>query len=196
MWAINAALAFVTFKPDAADGLWETAIRDMPLSRWMYYPSLVIGSTRHIRKLRTQSQDGGDLQSLLAAAPLAERAYAALTHRSIKGSHLETSREAVGLLIEIANLQHAAATDSFISLDIPEATKLMELSVVNAAANRKEVDLFAKALTFLAQHYSTCGDREKAKDTSIQALSECAQLPKQEPEMVRLLLAIFEANKD
>ena len=196
IWAINSAIAFSKFTPDAVDGLWETAIREMPLSRWMHYPSLAIGCREYLRKLRTNHQENGNLQSLLAAAPLAERAYAALTQRVVKGSEFETSSEAISLLIEIGRTQHAVSSDAFGALEIPDATELMELAVVNAAANRREIDLFAKSLTFLAQHYSTCGNRDKARDTAINALAECAQLPTQHPEMIKLLQAIFEANKD
>lgn len=196
IWAINSAVALSKFTPDAVVGLWETAIREMPLGRWMLYPSLAIGCREHIRKLRTNHQENGDLQSLLAAAPLAERAYAALTQRAMKGSDFETSSEAVSLLIEIAKTQHAVSSDAFGALEMPGATELMELAVINAAASRREIDLFAKSLTFLAQHYSTCGDREKARDTAIQALGECAQLPTQNADMMKLLQAIFEANKD
>jgi hypothetical protein len=196
IWAINSAIAFLTFKPDAIDGYWQTAIREMPLPRWIHYPSLIMGCRDHIRKLRIQHQENGDLQALLAAAPLAERAYAALTQRVVKGSHIETSRETVSLLIELAKTQHVSSTEGLGSLDIPGATPLMELAVINAAANKQAVDLFAKSLTFLAHHYSACGDREKARDTAVQAIAECAQLPIQNPAMIRILHAIFESNKD
>lgn len=196
IWAINSAIALSKFTPDAVDGRWEIAIREMPLSRWMHYPSLAIGCREHLRKLRLQHQDDGDLQSLLAAAPLAERAYAALTQRIVKGTEFETSGEAVSLLIEIANIQRATSNDAFGALDMPGATQLMELAVVNAASNKRETDLFAKALTFLAQHYSTCGHRDKARDTAIQALAECVEFANKNPEMIKLLQAIFESNKD
>jgi hypothetical protein len=196
LWAINSAIGLSKFSPGAVDSLWDTAIREMPLGRWMHYPSLANGCREHIRKLRLQHQENGDLQSLLTACPLAERAYAALTHRSVKGTEFETSREVVTLLVELAQTQRASSDDGFGALEMPGATELMELAVINAAANGREIDLFTTSLTILAQHYATCGEREKARNTAVQALAECTDLPTRNPEMIRLLQVIFEANKD
>jgi hypothetical protein len=143
-----------------------------------------------------QQEEEGDLQTLLAIGPLAERAYAALTTVAVKGTAFERSGEAVRLLVEIGKTQLAYTRDAFGPLEVPSATQILELAAINAAANTTEEDLFPRALTTLAEHYSTCGEREKARDAAGQAILEYAQCSRPNPEAIKALQLIFEANKD
>ena len=163
VWAINYAIANERMLGAPQEELWETAIQEMPLGRWMYCPALAEGARNHIRRLRLRQEETGDLQSLLAAAPLAERAYAAMTQPGVKGSTFETSGPAVRLLVEIARTQHAMSQEAFGPLSLPPPVKLFEQAAINAAVNRSEEDLFVRALTTLADYHSSCGEREKAR---------------------------------
>lgn len=194
--AINSAVAFHEITGSPSNEHWETAIREMPLSRWKYYPSLVVGCRNYLRRLRLQQEEEGDLQTLLAIGPYAERAYGALTAVAVKGTPFERSGEAVRLLVEIGKTQLAYTRDAFGPLEIPSATQILELAAINAAANTTEEDLFPRALTSLAEHYSTSGEREKARDAAGQAILEYAQCSRPNPEAIKALQLIFEANKD
>jgi len=114
----------------------------------------------------------------------------------VKGTPFERSGEVVRLLVEIGRTQLAYTRDAFGSLEIPNATQILELAAINAATNTTEEDLFPRALTTLAEHYSTCGESEKARDAAGQAILEYAQCSKHNPEVIRALQLIFEANKD
>jgi hypothetical protein len=72
----------------------------------------------------------------------------------------------------------------------------MELAVINAGPNTTEEDLFPRALTSLADHYSTLGEREKARDAAGQALLEYTQCSKHNPEVIKALQLILLSNKD
>jgi len=196
IWAINSAIAAEKLHRSPNEDLWETAIQEMPLTRWAHYPSLSVGCRNHIHRLRERHEDDGDLQSLMAAIPLAERAYAALTQRIVKGSSFECSGGAVRLLIEIARTQHAANVSGLGSLEAPPAIDLFKEAATNAAVNREEEDLFARCLAALADHYSTCGDRENARDVALQGITEYAALKREYPKLIEALRATFEANKD
>jgi hypothetical protein len=196
LWAINSAVAFQEFTGSPSNEHWEAAIRNMPLNRWKHYPSLVVGCRNYLRRLRLQQEDQGDLQTLLAIGPFAERAYAALTAVAVKGTPFERSGEAVRLFIEIGKTQLAYTRDALGSLEMPSATQILELASINAASNNTEEDLFPRALTSLAEHYSTSGDREKARDAAGQAILEYAQCSSHNPEAIKALQLIFEANKD
>ncbi len=194
--AINSAVAVQELTGSPSNEHWETAIREMPLSRWKHYPSLVVGCRNYLRRLRLQQEEEGDLQTVLAIGPIAERAYTALTAVAVKGTPFERSGEVVRLLVEIGRTQLAYTRDAFGPLEIPSATQILELAAINSASNNTEEDLFPRALTSLAKHYSTSGDREKARDAAGQAILEYAQCAKPNPEAIRALQLIFEANKD
>ena len=196
LWAINSAVALQELTGTPSDEHWETAIQEMPLNRWKYYPSLAIGCRNYLHRVRLQQEKEGDLQTLLRIGPIAERAYAALTAVSVKGTPFERSGEAVRLMIEIGKTQHAYTQDAFGPLDIPNATQIMELAVINAGPNTTEEDLFPRALTSLADHYSTSGEREKARDAAGQALLEYTQCSKHNPEVIKALQLILLSNKD
>ncbi len=196
LWAINSAIALQELTGTPSDEHWETAIREMPLNRWKYYPSLAIGCRDYLRRLRFQHEEQGDLQTLLGIGTIAERAYTALTAVTVKGTPFERSGEVVRLLVEIGRTQLAYTRDAFGPLEIPNATQILELAAINAATNTTEEDLFPRALTTLAEHYSTCGEREKARDAAGQAILEYVQCSNHNPEVIRALQLIFEANKD
>ncbi len=196
LWAINSAIAHEALSGTPSDAHWETAIQEMPIHRWKHYPSLLVGCRNLLRRLRAHQEEDGDLQSLLAAGPLAERAYAALTHSGVKATPCERSGEAVRLLVDIGHTQKAFTEDAFGTLEIPSATHILEHAAMNAAANTTEDDLFTRTLTVLAQHYSMNGEREKARDAAGQALTEYAWCKRHDPEVVKILQLIFEANKD
>lgn len=195
VWAINYAIANERMSGAFQETLWEMAIQEMPLNRWMQYPSLVDGARIYIRKLRRLHEESGDLTSLLAAAPLTERAYLAVTHRDSKGSSFESSGPAVRLLVEIARAQHALSNDAFGPLSIPTPTLILEQAAVNAAVNRTEEDLFVRTLTTLADYHSSCGRRDEARELALRALVECGSLGKKNPKLLETIQAIFEANK-
>lgn len=195
IWAINYAIGLERLLGTPQEELWETAINEMPLSRWMHYPGLSHGARSHIRRLRMNHEERGDLQSLLAAAPLAERVYAAITQPCVKGSAFEASGPAVRLLIEVARIQHSMSQDAFGPLALPPSVRLFERAALNAALNRSEEDLFVRALTTLANHHSLCGEREKAREIALRALVELGSLRKQHPKLIETIRAIFEANK-
>jgi hypothetical protein len=196
LWAVNSAIASEGLSGHPSDSHWETAIQEMPIHRWQHYPSLIVGCRNLLRRLRLQHEEKGDLQALLAAGPLAERAHAALTTRSAKATPFERSGEAVRLLVEVAHTQHSSTEDGFVALDLPSATHLFEHAVMNAAANATEEDLFTRALTVLAQHYSITGEREKARDAAAQALAEYAWCRKHDPSVIKALQLIFESNRE
>ena len=196
LWAINSAIAHETLSGAPSDGHWETAIQEMPIHRWKHYPSILVGCRNLLRRLRARQEEDGDLQSLLAAGALAERAYTALTHISVKATPCERSGEAVRLLVEVAHTQKACTEDAFGALEIPSATLIFEHAVMNAGANTTEDDLFTLTLTVLAQHYSMNGEREKARDAAGQALAEYAWCKQHDPQVLKTLQLIFEANKE
>jgi hypothetical protein len=196
VWAINSAIALKELTGTPGDDHWEVAIQQMPINRWKNYPSLAIGCRNLLRRLRLQNEEDGSLQSLLAAGPLAERAYSALSSPSVKATPFERSGEAVRLMVEIAYTQLASTEDAFGALDIPSATHIFEHAAMNAASNNTEEDLFPRTLTTLAQHYSMKGDREMARDAAVQAIAEFASCKYHDPEVIKALHLIFEANKD
>lgn len=195
LWAVNYGIALEKLLGESQADLWETAIQEMPLHRWMRYPSLADGTRNYIRRLRLQHEENSDLQSLLAAAPLAERAYASLTHSSVKGSAFESSGPAVRLLVEIARLQQAVSEDGLGALTAPAPLNILELAAINASVNRIEEDLFVRTLTAIADYHSSRGEREKARETALRALVECGTLKKQQPTLLQTIRTIFEANQ-
>lgn len=196
IWAINSAIAADKLYRSPHEELWETAIQQMPLARWAHYPSLSVGCRNLIHRLRSKHGNDGDLQSLMAAMPLAERAYAALTQRTVKGSRFECSSAAVRLFIEIARTQHDTILNGLGPLDTPPAVDLFKEAATNAAVNREEEDLFVRSIAALADHYSSCGDRGNARDVALQGITEYATLKGEYPQVIEALKATFAANKD
>jgi hypothetical protein len=196
LWAINSAVAFEKLYRIPNDELWAAAVQEMPLNRWQHYPSLAVGCRNLLRRLRLQHEEDGHIQPLLTAGTLAEKAHAALTSPSVKATPFERSGEAVRLLIEIAHAQHAFIEDAFGTLELPSATQIFEHAAINAAQNNTEEDLFPRALTTLAQHYSMIGEREKARDSAAQALAEYAWCKSHDKEVIKTIQFIFEANRD
>jgi hypothetical protein len=196
LWAINSAVGFEKLTKLPNDELWTTAVQEMPLPRWQQYPSLAVGCRNLLRRLRQRHEDHGELQALLAAGPLAERAYAALTSRHVKATPFERSGDAVRLLIEIGHTRHAWTEDAFGDLAIPSSTRVLEQSAITAAVNTTEDDLFPLTLTILAQHYAKIGDREKARDTAAQGLAEYAWCRHHDPKVIQALQLIFHSNTE
>jgi hypothetical protein len=196
VWAINLAIATERLYRAPNEDLWETAIQQMPTARWIHYPSLAVGCRNHIHRLREKHENDGDLQSLMAAMPLAERAYVALTHPTVKGSSFERSGSTVRLLIELARMQHATTQDGLEPLTMPSAVDLFKQAIINASVSREEEDLFARSIAALAEHYSSLGDREHARDFAMQGLIECAALKGEHSKLIEALQAILHANSD
>ena len=196
LWSINSAVAFETLHHLPNDELWAAAVEEMPPNRWQHYPSLAVGCRNLLRRLRLQHEEEGQIQPLLTAGALAEKAHAALTSPSVKATPFERSGEAVRLLIEIAYAQHAFTEDAFGTLGLPSATHIFEHATINAAQNNTEEDLFTRALTTLAQHYSMIGEREKARDSAAQALAEYAWCKSHDKEVIETIQFILGANKD
>jgi muconolactone delta-isomerase len=196
VWAINCAIATERMYRAPSEELWETAIQQMPAARWVHYPSLAVGCRNHIHHLREKHESDGDLQSLLAAMPLAERAYVAITHPTAKGSSFERSASAVRLLIELARMQHASTQNGLGPLAMPSSVELFKQAIINASVSREEEDLFARSMAALADHYSSLGDREHARDFAMQGLIECAALKGKYPKLIEALQAILHANME
>jgi hypothetical protein len=196
IWAINSAIATEKLYGSPSEELWEIAIQQMPIAKWIHYPSLAVGCRNHIHRLRENRDKRGDLLSLMAAMPLAERAYVALTQPTVKGSSFERSGVAVRLLIELARTQHETTQEGLAPLAMPPAAELFKQATIHASVNHDEEDLFARTLAALADHYSSCGDRENARDIALQGIVTCATLKGHYPQLMEALEAIFEANKD
>ena len=194
--SINTATALQKMNPEASTASWEDAITTMPIFKWIEYPSLLSGCHRTLRELRSQSDDHGDITALLLAGNYADRAYAALTNPTIKGTTLEGSVAAVGLLIEVGNVQHATNLSGLAPLEIPEATEIFRLAAINAATNQSEPLLFPRTLTHLAQHYLRTGSAREARDTVLQALVESNKAASHDPDLLKAINLIFQAANE
>jgi hypothetical protein len=191
--SINTAAALEKTSPEASGAAWEDAITTMPLFKWIEYPSLLMGCHRTLRDLRLQYDNQGDLTALLLAGNYADRAYTAVTNPATKGSALEASSAAIGLLIEIGNVQHATKLGGLAPIEIPDATQIFRLAAINAATNQVDLLLFPRTLTHLAQHYLRTGSAQEAKDVALQALVESHKSPTQDPELLKAITLLVQA---
>lgn len=183
--SINSAIAHRKFSPEIADDEWLKAIRQMPLTEWSRYPTIVQGAFITLQLLRASYEQQDNFPNLLEAASIAERAFIALSSNAAKSTSFQSMPSAVGLLIEVAAIHKATAVAGIPPLAIPPPGEILKLAAVNAGMNTANTQLFPRALMHLAHHHLQEGEKDAARDYAIQGKLACMNIPSCDPDLTR-----------